>query len=110
MLSTHALSLLLTLIFEALFALFWGLRGWREWAILALVNILTNPAVVLLYHLSTGLLGWNPVWVTAVLECAAVVVEWQCYKSCSYQLKRPFLFALLANVISYGIGCMIQLI
>ena len=107
MLIALALSLLLTLVLEEAFALLWGLRGRRELTVVALVNILTNPAVVLLYHLSTGLLGWNPVWVTAILECAAVIVEWRCYKSCSYQLKRPFLFALLANVISYGVGCIL---
>ena len=109
MLTALVLSLLLTLVLEELFALLWGLRGWREWTIVALVNALTNPAVVLLYHLSTGLLGWNPVWVTIILECAAVIVEWRCYRICSCQLKRPFLFALLANVISYSLGCVIQL-
>ena len=107
MLTTLALSLLLTLVLEEIFALIWGLRGWREWAVVALVNLLTNPAVVLLYHLSTGLCGLNPVGVTLVLECAAMAVEWRCYRSCSEQLKRPFLFALLANVISYGIGCIL---
>ncbi len=110
MLISLALSLFLTLLLEGLFALIWGLRGWREWAVLALVNLLTNPTVVLLYHLSTGLWGMNAVLVTLVLECSAVVVEWRCYKSCSYQLKRPFLFALFANAFSYGVGFIIQLI
>ena len=110
MLIALALSLLLTILLEELFALAWGLRGWREWAVVALVNLLTNPAVVLLYHLSTGLWGMNAVWVTLILECAAVAVEWQCYKGCSRQLKRPFLFALLANAFSYGVGFIIQLI
>lgn len=110
MLSTLAFSLLLTLLFEGAFALLWGLRGRREWAILVLVNLLTNPAVVLLYHLSTGLWGINTVLVTGILECAAVAVEWRCYKACSKQLKRPFLFALLINVFSYSAGCIIQLI
>lgn len=110
MLITLALSLLLTLLLEGLFALLWGLRGWREWAVLALVNLLTNPAVVLLYHLSTGLWGMNALWVTLILECSAVAVEWRCYKLCSDQLKRPFLFALLANAFSYGLGLIIQLI
>lgn len=110
MLMILAVSLLLTLLFEELFALVWGLRGWRELAVVALVNLLTNPAVVLLYHLSTGLWGLNAVWVTLVLECAAVLVEWRCYRSCSEQLKRPFLFALFANVISYSLGCIIPLI
>lgn len=110
MLITLALSLLLTLLLEGLFALLWGLRGWREWAVLALVNLLTNPAVVLLYHLSTGLWGMNALWVTLILECSAVAVEWRCYKLCSDQLKRPFLFALLANTFSYGLGLIIQMI
>lgn len=110
MLITLALSLLLTLLLEGLFALLWGLRGWREWAVLALVNLLTNPAVVLLYHLSTGLWGMNALWVTLILECSAVAVEWRCYKLCSDQLKRPFLFALLANAFSYGLGLIIQMI
>lgn len=110
MLIILAVSLLLTLFLEELFALIWGLRGWRELIVVALVNLLTNPAVVLLYHLSTGLWGLNVLWVTLVLECAAVAVEWRCYRSCSEQLKRPFLFALLANVISYSLGCIIQLI
>lgn len=109
MLTVLASSLVLTLLFEGLFALVWGLRGWRELAVVALVNLLTNPAVVLLYHLSTGPWGMNAVLVTVVLECAAVATEWQCYCSCSRQLKHPFLFSLLANVISYGIGCIIQL-
>ena len=110
MLISFGLSLLLTLLLEGLFALVWGLRGWREWAILALVNLLTNPAVVLLYHLFTGLCGLNAVLVTLVLECVAIVVEWQYYKNCSRQLKRPFLFALLTNAFSYSLGFIIQLI
>lgn len=110
MLMTLALSLLLTLLLEGLFGLLWGLRGWREWAVLVLVNVLTNPAVVLLYHLSTGLWGMSAVWVTLILECTAVIVEWRCYKGCSSQLKRPFLFALFANAFSYGIGLIVQLI
>ena len=110
MLTSLGISLLLTLLFEGLFALVWGLRGWREWAVVALVNVLTNPAVVLLHHLLVFLCGMSALWVTLFLECAAVVAEWRCYKHCSYEITRPFLFALLANVISYSIGCIIQLI
>lgn len=97
-------SLLLTLLFEEGFAFLWGLRGRRELTIIALVNLLTNPVVVLAYHTTTDLFGWPPVLVTAVLETGAVVVEWYFLKACSEQLKRPFLFALLANTFSYGLG------
>lgn len=110
MLTTLAISLALTLALEEAFALVWGLRGRRELGIVALVNILTNPPVVLLYHTAVGLLGWNALLVTAVLETAAVLVEWRYYRLCSRQLTRPFWFALLVNAFSYGAGQLISLL
>ena len=73
MLTILAVSLALTLVFEVGFALLWGLRGRRELALVALVNCLTNPPVVLLYHTAVWLLGWNPLLVTAALESAALL-------------------------------------
>ena len=110
MLTTLAISLALTLVLEEAFALVWGLRGRRELGTVALVNVLTNPPVVLLHHTAIGLLGWNVAVVTVVLETAAVLVEWRCYRLCSQQLRRPLLFALLANVFSYGAGRVINLL
>ena len=110
MLKTLAMSLVLTLMLEEFFALIWGLRGRQELGTVALVNILTNPPVVLAYHTAVGLLGWNALVVTVVLETAAVLVEWRYYRLCSEQLRRPFLFALLANALSYGAGCVINLL
>lgn len=110
MLKILAVSLLLTLILEELFALLWGLRGKREWGLVALVNCLTNPPVVLLYHTAAGLWHWNPALVAAALEITAVVVEWRCYRAFSEQVKKPLLFALLVNLFSYGIGCVINLL
>ena len=99
MLKILAVSLVLTLVFEELFALAWGLRGRRELGLVALVNVLTNPPVVLLYHTAAGLLGWNAVLAAAVLEAGAVLVEWRCYRAYSGQVKRPFVFALLINLL-----------
>lgn len=110
MLTILAVSLALTLVFEELFALAWGLRGRRELGLVALVNVLTNPPVVLLYYTATALWGWRAVPVTAVLEAAAVLVEWRCYRAYSEQVKKPFLFALLINLFSYGVGCVINLL
>ena len=110
MLISLVMSLALTLVLEELFALIWGLRGRRELGTVALVNVLTNPPVVFLHHTAIGLLGWDAVVVTAVLETAAVLVEWRYYRLCSQQLRRPFLFALLANALSYGTGCVINLL
>ena len=110
MLTVLAVSLGLTLAFEEGFALVWGLRGKRELALVALVNLLTNPPVVLLYYTAAGSWLWNPVAVTVFLEAAAVVVEWRCYRAYSEQVGRPFLFALLINLFSYGAGCVINLL
>ena len=110
MLTVLALSLLLTLVLEEAFAFAWGLREKRELGLTALVNCLTNPPVVLLYHTAAGLWRWNAVWVTLVLEAAAVAVEWRCYRAFSEQVKKPFLFALLVNLFSYGAGCAVNLL
>lgn len=110
MLTVLAVSLLLTLVFEEGFALLWGLRGKRELGLVALMNCLTNPPVVLLYHTAVGLRHWNDLLVTAALEGLAVLVEWRCCRAFSEQVKRPFLFALLINLFSYGAGCVINLL
>ena len=110
MLTVLAGSLALTLVLEELFALLWGLRGRRELTVVALVNVLTNPPVVLLYHTAVGLWGWPAAPVTILLKGAAVAVEWRCYRLCSDQLQRPLLFALLANLFSYGAGRVINLL
>ena len=109
MLKIMAVSLLLTLALEGLFAFAWGLRTRRELTVVALVNIMTNPAVVLLYHTGAGLFGWPPLLVTVALESAAVVAEWIAYRACSEVLRRPFVFALLVNAFSSGVGGIINL-
>lgn len=110
MLTTLAVSLALTVILEEAFGLAWGLRGRRELGLVALMNCLTNPPVVLLYHTAAGLWHWNAVIVTVVLEGLAVLVEWRCCRAFSEQVRRPFLFALLINLFSYGAGCVINLL
>ena len=110
MLKILAVSLALTLVFEEGFALAWGLRGRRELGLVALMNCLTNPPLVLLYYTATGLWHWNAAAVTLVLEAAAVLAEWRCCRAYSEQVKRPFLFALFINLFSYGAGCVINLL
>lgn len=110
MLMILGVSLALTLVFEEGFALAWGLRGKRELGLVALMNCLTNPTVVLLYYTAAGLWHWNALPVTLILEAAAVAVEWRCCRAYSEQVKRPFLFALLINLFSYGAGCAINLL
>ena len=110
MLIPFLIPLVLTILLEEGFALLWGLRGRRELGLVALMNCLTNPPVVLLYYTATGLWHWNAAAVTLVLEAAAVLAEWRCCRAYSEQVKRPFLFALFINLFSYGAGCVINLL
>ena len=102
-------SLLLTLLFELGFALLWSirtpaLRRGRELTIVALVNILTNPAVVLLANYAQARHPGYPLGFVLLLEIGAVLVEWFCYRACSEALRHPFLFSLCANLFSVLAG------
>lgn len=110
-----AVSLLLTLILELGFALLWslrekGLRTKRELLLVVLVNCLTNPVVVLLANTALARWHWGALPLIPVLELCAILVEWLCYRACSQSLRRPFLFALTANLFSVVMGFSLNLI
>ena len=97
-------ALSLTLLFELFFALIWGIR--REGLLLViLMNVMTNPAVNLLYFFAVSLLGWRSLWVVPPLELAVVIVEGIC---CRGVIRRPWLFVVLANGVSYTLGVILQ--
>lgn len=99
--STFAVSLGLTLMLELPVVLLWGVRGRRDLWLAVLVNVLTNPAVVLLHALGCPALP---------LEAAAIAVEGVCYRACGEDIRRPYLLALCANVFSYTAGLLLNLI
>ena len=103
LISIFAISLALTLIFELGFALCWGLRQKHDLIVVILVNILTNPVVVLLYHTVPHAKDF-----VLLLELGAVLTEAFCYRFCSVTLRKPFLFSMCANLFSYGAGCVIN--
>lgn len=91
------LPLALTIVFEGAVALVWGLRRW-DLLLFVLVNVLTNPAAVLLHALFPGRT------VTAALELGVVAVEGLCYDRLGYAVRRPWLFSLCANTFSFCLG------
>ena len=96
-------SLALTLAFEGLFALLWGLRG-RDLLLCCLVNVLTNPPVVLCALLWRSF-GPGPDWLPVpLLEAGAVLAEGYFYRRNGERVRRPFLMSLCANAFSYGLG------
>lgn len=102
------ISLCLTILSEWFFAFVCGLRESAEFLLILAVNLLTNPAVVLLHTFTAThfLPALTPA--TVVLEILAIIIEWLCYRKFSRQLSHPFYFALSANLFSYGFGCIIN--
>ena len=102
---TLAVALALTLSLELVFSLFWGLRK-KELLLIVLMNILTNPAVNLLYWWAY-LVGWvSPLFVLA-LEAVVVITEGFC---CRGIVRRPWLFACFVNLFSFGMGELLKVL
>ena len=108
LLSALAISLILTLVLEAGFFLLIGLRNKKDLLLLLLVNIITNPVVVLTYWLVVLYTKWDAVMIIMPLEALAVLIEGRYYKKYGCDFKRPYLFSLAANIFSYGAGLLIQ--
>lgn len=99
------LSLLISIGFtevcECAFAFAMKKRG-KTLLMCALVNLITNPPVVLLCHILDG--GWLLV---ACLEVLVILSEGSLYRY-SGRFDRPFRFSLAANVLSFAMGLCIN--
>ena len=105
------IALLLTIFLEGLFGAVWGVKGGRNYIIMLLANLLTNPlvnAIHIYFAYELRLDGLAMAIITALLEIAAVTVEWLVYKSRT-DIKKPFLFSLCANCFSFLCGILINL-
>ena len=101
-------SFVLTLALESSFFLVIGKRNRKDLLLLLLVNIITNPVVVLTYNILVFNIGFNRVLVIIPLEILAVLTEGFYYKKYGCDFKRPYLFSLSANAFSYFSGLILQ--
>jgi len=108
MIQALVVSLALTLALEAGFFLLAGMRDKKDMLLLVLVNIVTNPVVVLLYWLASVYTDWNLVFVIIPLEIFAILIEGYCYNKYGRGFKRPYVFSVCANMFSYWTGVLIQ--
>lgn len=107
MLPIFALALGLTFLLELLVAWLCRLRG-RDYLLVILVNILTNPAVVYLNMVCEVLFpAGNGLW-QIPLEAAAIAIEGLCYARFARAIRRPWMFALVANIFSYCCGLLLS--
>ncbi|MBR1861866.1 MAG: hypothetical protein IJ796_08410 [Lachnospiraceae bacterium] len=102
------ISLLLTLVIETVTALLLRIKG-RNLLMVFLVNLLTNPAVVYVsWAFDLGIPG------QLAAEICAVIAEGFVYKVADkwgdFSFRRPFLYSLIMNTVSYGLGLVIGLL
>lgn len=110
MLRSLALSLGLTLLLEIPVAFLLGVRRKEDLLLVGLVNILTNPIVVLICNLFLLSTASPPPWFLILpLELFAVLTEGFVYqKGLSYRRVHPFLLSLILNGISYFGGLLLS--
>ena len=101
-------SLTLTAALETGFFLLTGKRNKKDLLLVILVNVLTNPAVVLVYWLALLYTDMNHVLLKAALELFAVLTEGYYFNKYGRGFKRPYLFCVAANAFSFGIGVLLQ--
>ena len=109
LIASLVVSLLLTIVLETGFSLLAGKRNQKDLLLIMLVNILTNPVVVLLYWLAKLYTDWNIIIIMILLELFAVLAEGYCYKKYGQDFKRPYIFSFSANMFSCWTGVLIQL-
>lgn len=107
LLLSMAISLLLTLIIELATGIILGFRD-RQLIIILAVNLLTNPAVNVIYQVLRYYTDIHSVIITAALEIMAVTAEWLIYRRNGFE--RPFRLSLLLNAISFFWGCLLNII
>ena len=105
-----ALSLGLTLLLELGVAALLGIRKKQDFLLVGLVNVLTNPPVVLTLGLVTLLTQASAPWYLVLgLEVSAVAAEGLLYRGRLQQCNwNPFLLSLILNGISYIGGLLLS--
>lgn len=105
MIKTFIISLAITLVFELTTAFFLHVRDHFDFVFIALANVITNPVVVFIQMLVIFFCPRFLVISAAVLECSAVLAEWQIFKKVlRYNRISPFVLSLILNGVSFAAG------
>ncbi len=110
LLYTLFISLLLTIIVELLFFILIGIRDKKNLLLACLINMITNPPVVLCYYLISSYTDLNMYYITIILELGAILTESYYYRTYGSKLKHPYSLAISTNIVSYSIGVIMNYI
>ncbi|MCI8330495.1 MAG: hypothetical protein HFE04_00165 [Bacilli bacterium] len=109
---TGAICLLSTIIIELIVALLLKVRHKIDLIYIIIVNIITNPLVVMIplyLNIKYGLLERNIS--LGILEFATIFFEGNTYKKyLEYNKINPYIFSVILNASSYLIGILINYI
>lgn len=105
-----ALNLLIVLVTEIAVSISFGAKTAKQLVIVALVNIITNPAVVLTALCLTIYLNqWRNIGIV-ILEIFAVITEGFIFsKFKTFGRKNPYLISMVMNMVSFMTGELIKL-
>jgi len=107
---TLVVSLVLTEALELCFAFIFKIWNKRDILLVLVVNVITNPPVVILSYLFNTRTDVPQLLTVSVLEAAAVLTEGLYYRRYAEAIKHPFIFSLGANAFSYLTGLLINYI
>lgn len=107
------ISLILTLLIELSITFLFGLRSGKKLLLVVLVNVLTNPPAVLFHWLGSMYLHFFPdLQIQIAIEIVVITVEALIYHSFTkkeqWQIQKPVLMAIVANLCSWIAGIIYQ--
>ncbi|MBR2669279.1 MAG: hypothetical protein IKE36_05775 [Solobacterium sp.] len=93
--------LLLTIFWECIAAGFLGIAKLRDYLLITVANILTNPALNLLFRFCLGIYpGFSKILFYILLEPVVVFIEYLFYKKFMKEIRNPLVFSLILNLVS----------
>ncbi|MBQ7972354.1 MAG: hypothetical protein IJ291_02705 [Lachnospiraceae bacterium] len=107
-----AISLFLTILTEALVAFIWKVRSPKVFMLVVLVNVLTNPLLVLVNWTARIYFSCDYLVMLFLTEPVVFLAEALIYRSFSkidsYAIKHPVWYGITANAVSCGLGIVIS--
>lgn len=110
LLTLLGISLILTIMFEVQTAYVLGVRDSKDLLLILLINLLTNPPVVIAYYLVYNYAPRYLTLTTIGLELLVILTEYHYLKNYGRRIKHPFILTASMNLFSFGVGKVLQII